>query len=350
MPFDLSEVIFITTANWLDPIPAPLRDRMEIIQLSSYTDQEKVSIAEGYLVPRQVRENGLRPAEISFTRVALFQIVHDYTREAGVRNLERHIGAICRKVATQVAAGPTDAIEITADTIVDWLGKPTFFDEDLEQMDMPGLVTGLAWTPVGGQVLFVEATAMPGKGRLTLTGQLGNVMKESAMAALSYVRSVAPKYGVSRDWFERHDIHIHVPAGAQPKDGPSAGLAIATALISLVTGRCIGDGIGMTGEITLRGQVTRIGGVREKVLAAHRHGLDTVILPTHNEVNLEDVPAKVRDQMTFQFAHTIQDAWTLALRPEVKQLPPAGLDVNENGQDEPQVITLENSQDEGVGA
>ena len=355
VPFDLSEVFFITTANWLDPIPGPLRDRMEIIQLSSYTDQEKVQIAQRNLLPRQVRENGLRPEEIRFTDAALFKIVHDYTAEAGVRGLERRIGAVCRKVATNVAAsepaltlqnGPVEPgdglhgagpqtvtraasaqlVEVTPETVVSWLGKPKYFDEAREAVEVPGLATGLAWTPFGGQVLYIESTAMPGKGRLTLTGQLGSVMKESAMAALSYVRSAADRYGVPKQWFEQHDLHIHVPSGAQPKDGPSAGIAIATSLLSLVTGRRVAEGLAMTGEITLRGRVTRIGGVREKVLAAHRHGITTIILPEHNEVDLEDVPANVAEQITFHFAHSVDDVWGLALCSEVTQPPPPGLD------------------------
>ncbi len=325
VPFDLSEIFFITTANWLDPIPGPLRDRMEIIELSSYTDQEKVKIAQGYLIPRQIRENSLRPTEVDFSAEALFRIVHEYTREAGVRTLERRIGAVCRKVATRVSSGETASVMITPDVIPDWLGKARYFDESSERIEMPGVAMGLAWTPTGGQILYVEATAMPGKGRLTLTGQLGDVMKESAMAALSYVRSVSTKYGIENDWFEQHDLHIHVPAGAQPKDGPSAGVAIATATLSLITGRSLRHSLAMTGEITLRGRVTRIGGVREKVLAAHRYGLSNVILPEHNEVDLEDVPENVRSQMHFLFAQRVENVWEQALCDEVSQPPPPGL-------------------------
>ncbi len=330
VPFDLSEVFFITTANWLDPIPGPLRDRMEIIELSSYTERDKVEISKGYLIPRQIRENSLRPAEISFDDEAICKIIREYTREAGVRTLERRIGAIARKVATRVAAGEAEPVHISADNLADWLGRPKFFDEAHEWIKAPGVATGLAWTPFGGQVLYIEATAMPGKGRLTLTGQLGNVMKESAMTALSYVRSAADRYDIPGQWFYQHDIHVHVPAGAQPKDGPSAGIAIATALLSLVTGRCVREGFAMTGEITLRGKVTRIGGVREKVLAAHRLGLTDVILPEHNEPDLEDVPEEVREQLTFHFARTVQDVWDMALCEEVIQPPPPGL--NDNGE------------------
>ncbi len=324
-PFDLSEVFFITTANWLDPIPGPLRDRMEIIQLSSYTDRDKVAIAKGYLIPRQIRENSLRPEEISFDDEAICKIIREYTREAGVRTLERRIAAIARKVATKVAAGEDEPVHITEENLADWLGRPKFFDEAHEWIKAPGVATGLAWTPFGGQVLYIEATAMPGKGRLTLTGQLGNVMKESAMTALSYVRSAAVRYDIPGQWFYQHDLHVHVPAGAQPKDGPSAGIAIATALLSLVTGRCVREGFAMTGEITLRGKVTRIGGVREKVLAAQRLGLTDVILPEHNEPDLEDVPEEVREQLTFHFARTVQEVWDMALCEEVIQPPPPGL-------------------------
>ena len=339
VPFDLSEVFFITTANWLDPIPGPLRDRMEIIELSSYTERDKVAIAKGYLIPRQIRENSLRPEEIHFDDDAIFRIIREYTREAGVRTLERRIGAIARKVATRVAAGETDPVHITADNLEDWLGRPKFFDEAHEWIKAPGLATGLAWTPYGGEVLYVEATAMPGKGRLTLTGHLGNVMKESAMTALSYVRSAADGYQIPGQWFYQHDIHVHVPAGAQPKDGPSAGIAIATALLSLVTGRCVREGVAMTGEITLRGRVTRIGGVREKVLAAHRQGLKEVILPEHNAPDLEDVPAEVRDALTFHFVRTVQQVWDLALCGEVIQPPPPGLDDNGETPTSPDLVT-----------
>lgn len=313
VPFDLSDVFFITTANWLDPIPGPLRDRMEIINLSSYTDHDKVQIAQGFLVPRQIRETGLRPEEISFSTEALYKIVHDYTREAGVRTLERRIGAICRKVATRVAAGETASYYIEADDVPKWLGKAKYIDDSHEQIQIPGVATGLAWTPVGGSILYVEATSMPGKGQLTLTGQLGDVMKESAMAALSYVRSVADSYDIPRQWFQEHDIHIHVPSGAQPKDGPSAGIAIATALISHITQRCLHPGVAMTGEITLRGRVTRVGGIREKVLAAHRQGIHIVILPESNEVDLEDVPEEVREQMDFVLIRTVDEVWQRAL-------------------------------------
>jgi ATP-dependent Lon protease len=342
VPFDLSEVFFITTANWLDPIPGPLRDRMEIIELSSYTDRDKVAIANGYLIPRQIRENSLRPHEISFDEASIYKIIREYTREAGVRTLERRIGGVARKVATRVAAGNTEPVHITDANLQEWLGRPKFFDEAHEWIKAPGVATGLAWTPYGGQVLYIEATAMPGKGRLTLTGHLGDVMKESAMTALSFVRSAADRYDIPGQWFYQHDIHVHVPAGAQPKDGPSAGIAIATALLSLVTGRCVREGFAMTGEITLRGKVTRIGGVREKVLAAHRLGLTQVILPEHNQLDLEDVPEEVQSQLQFHFVRHVQDVWELALCDEIVQAPPPGLQENGDTPTTPEdVATIE---------
>ncbi len=317
VPFDLSQVFFITTANWLDTIPQPLLDRMEVIQLSSYTEEEKVKIAEGYLVPRQIRENGLRPHEIRFEEDALRRIVREYTREAGVRNLERQIGTICRKVATRVAEqgdGKEPAV-ITAESVPQYLGRPKFLPEVAERVEIPGVATGLAWTPTGGDVLFLEATMMPGGKGFTLTGQLGDVMKESAQAALSWVRSKAKDYGIPEDFFAKHDIHLHIPAGATPKDGPSAGVTMATALVSLLTGRPVRKDVGMTGEITLRGQVLPIGGVKEKVLAASRFGLTTVILPKRNEGDLEDVPEAVRNKMNFIFAERVEEVIAAALTP-----------------------------------
>jgi len=315
VPFDLSQVFFITTANWMETIPQPLLDRMEIIQLSSYTEEEKVKIADGYLVPRQVRENGLRVDEIKFTEEALRRIVREYTREAGVRSLERQIGQVARKVATRVAEkGPqVGAVEITADKVPDYLGRPKFLEDVAERVETPGVATGLAWTPVGGDVLFLEATRMPGSKGFMLTGQLGDVMKESAQAALSWVRSRAKDYDVAEDFFTKSDIHLHIPAGATPKDGPSAGVTMATALVSLLTGRPVRKDVGMTGEITLRGQVLPIGGVKEKVLAAHRYGLRTVILPKRNEGDLEEVPEAVRKQMNFVFAERVEEVIAAAL-------------------------------------
>jgi ATP-dependent Lon protease len=313
VPFDLSQVMFITTANLLDPIPGPLRDRMEILQLSGYTETEKVRIAQGYLIPRQLRENGLRAGEIGFTEESLCQIVRDYTREAGVRNLERQIGQVCRKVAVQVAEGKAETTVVQADDLAEYLGPRKFFEEVAERTEIPGVATGLAWTPVGGSILFVEAAQMPGTKGFTLTGQLGEVMQESAQAALTYVRSKAAEWGLPEDYFAKHDIHIHVPAGATPKDGPSAGVTMATALASLLTGRKVRPDVGMTGEITLRGQVMPIGGVKEKVLAAHRAGLKEVILPKRNESDLEDVPQEIRESMVFIFAERVEQVIEAAL-------------------------------------
>ena len=316
VPFDLSQVMFITTANMLDTIPEPLLDRMEIIELPSYTTDEKVKIAQGYLVPRQIRENALKPEEIQFEEEALRRLVRDYTREAGVRNMERTIGTICRKVATRVAEnGLTEPIVITPDNLVDFLKKPKFFDEVAERTEIPGVATGLAWTMTGGDILFLEATRMPGKKGFTITGQLGDVMKESAQAALSWVRANAKKLDIDPEFFENSDIHLHIPAGAVPKDGPSAGVTMATALVSLLTGRTVKPTVGMTGEITLRGKVLPIGGVKEKILAARRAGLDTVILPFRNETDLDDVPEAIRKEMTFIFAEYVDDVLAAALSP-----------------------------------
>jgi ATP-dependent Lon protease len=314
VPFDLSQVMFITTANMLDTIPGPLLDRMEIIELSSYTTDEKVKIAQGYLVPRQIRENALRPDEIEFQEEALRRIVRDYTREAGVRSLERTVGTICRKVATKVAEnGKAGPFQIAPENLVDYLKKPKFFDEVAERTEIPGVATGLAWTMTGGDILFLEATRMPGKKEFVVTGQLGDVMKESARAALSWVRANANKYGIDKQFFDNSDIHLHIPAGAVPKDGPSAGVAMATALVSLLSGRPVRPTVGMTGEITLRGKVLPVGGVKEKILAARRAGLDTVILPHRNEKDLDDLPEKVLQEMTFVFAEEVSDVLHAAL-------------------------------------
>ena len=326
VPFDLSQVFFITTGNWMDPIPEPLRDRMEIIQLSSYTGEEKVKIAEGYLIPRQIRENGLRPDEIRFEEGGIRRVIREYTREAGVRNLERELGSICRKVATKVAeAGEGAVVEptvISAEAVPDYLGKRKYYDETAERLDIPGVAVALAWTPTGGDILFVEATRMPGSKGFIITGQLGDIMKESAQAALSYVRSKAADLGIPEDAFEKHDIHLHVPAGGIPKDGPSAGVTMATALASLFTGRKVRANLGMTGEITLRGKVLPIGGVKEKVLAAYRAGLDTAILPVRNEKDLEEVPEEVRDKMHFIFAERVEDVLAAALCERTEQVTP----------------------------
>ncbi|MFO8037765.1 MAG: endopeptidase La [Anaerolineales bacterium] len=313
--YDLSKVMFITTANLLEPIPSPLRDRMEIIKISGYTDNEKIKIAKGYLIPRQKRENGLREEEISFTDEALQTIIRSYTREAGVRNLEREIGSICRKVVTQIAEGELKSVEVTIEKVREFLGRRKYFgDEEIaERTSVPGVAAGLAWTSTGGEVLFVEASIMPGNKNFQLTGSLGDVMKESAQAALSYVRSRAKKLGLDEGFYEDHDVHLHVPAGAQPKDGPSAGVTMATALVSLISGQPVRSDVSMTGEITLRGQVLPVGGIKEKVLAAYRAGSKTVILPKRNEADLEEIPEEVMEAIDFIFAETIEDVLEAAL-------------------------------------
>jgi len=315
VPFDLSQVMFITTANQLEPVPAPLRDRMEIIQLSGYTETEKIAIAQGYLVPRQIRENGLRPEEISFSEAAILELIRNYTREAGVRNLEREIGAVCRKVVTRIASVDIEAIEVTPDDVVDLLGKKKYhyLAEIEERTNIPGVATGLVWTSVGGDVVFIEAAQMPGGKDFLMTGQLGDVMKESARAAMSYLRSRSDELGIDAKWFESHDVHVHVPAGAVPKDGPSAGITMATALASLLTGRLVRSDIAMTGEITLRGQVLPVGGIKEKVLAAHRLGITTIILPKRNEKDLEDIPEEIRGELEFVLVDSVDQVIETAL-------------------------------------
>ena len=316
VPFDLSEVIFITTANELDPIPGPLRDRMEIIQLSGYTEHEKIAIAQQYLVPRQVRENGLRENEVEMTFDALETLIRDYTREAGVRTLEREVGRALRKIVTRIAEGTSEKVIIDAKMLRELLGKPRYgYREELEERtDRPGVATGLAWTPFGGDVLFIEATQYPGgKGGFQYTGHLGEVMQESARIALSYVRSKADDLGVKSGFFDKHEIHLHVPSGAVPKDGPSAGVTMAVALASLLTGQPVRSNVAMTGEITLRGQVLPVGGVKDKILAAHRLGVDTVIIPKKNENDLDDLPEEIRHQLHFVLVDQIDDALDAAL-------------------------------------
>jgi ATP-dependent Lon protease len=318
--FDLSQVMFITTANLLEPIPAPLRDRMEIIMLSGYTESEKIEIARGYLIPRQLRENGLLPKEVAFTREALQTIIRSYTREAGVRNLEREIGAVNRKVVTRIAEGKKKKFKITPEYVREFLGRPQYFgnEEVAERTSIPGVATGLAYTPTGGDVLFIEATGMPGSKGFQLTGSLGDVMQESAQAALSFVRSRAESLSLEPTFFDHTDIHLHVPSGAQPKDGPSAGVTMATALVSLISKRPVRPDVGMTGEITLRGQVLPVGGIKEKVLAAHRSRLKTVILPKRNEADLEDLPEEVRKEMKFVCVDTVEQVINTALDPVSK--------------------------------
>ena len=312
VPFDLSGVMFICTANVLDTIPAALRDRMEVIQLLGYTEDEKVNIAQRYLVPRQRRENGLKAGEIKFSTAAIRKVINGYTREAGLRNLEREIATICRGVATKIAEGSLKKTTITPSEVSDYLGPVRFTSEVKARMTTPGVAMGLAWTPVGGDLLFIEATAMKGNKRLTLTGQLGDVMKESATAALSFIRSHAKRLQIEEDFYDNHDIHIHVPAGAIPKDGPSAGVTMLTALVSLLTNRKIRKDLAMTGEITLRGQVLPVGGIKEKMLAAHRAGIKTVIMPKGNEKDLYDIPDKVKGEITFHFVEKMMDVIPIA--------------------------------------
>ena len=315
--YDLSQVMFITTANTLETVPGPLRDRMEVIYLSGYTDREKIAIARGYLIPRQLRENGLRSKEIKFTDASLQKIIREYTREAGVRNLERKIGAICRKVGTLIAEGKKTAREISPAQVEELLDRPIFLgpDEMTIRTSVPGVVPGLAWTSFGGDILYIESTRMPGGKGFQITGSLGNVMQESARAAFSFVRSRVESLGIAADYFEKSDIHLHVPAGATPKDGPSAGVTMATSLVSLATGRKVKPRLGMTGEITLRGQVLPIGGVKEKTLAAHRNGIRTVVMPKRNKPDLDDVPEEVKKALKFVFVETMDDVLAAALEP-----------------------------------
>jgi len=314
--FDLSRVLFITTANVMDTVPAALRDRMEIIPLAGYTEEEKVAIAQRHLVLKQAREHGLEPVmDVEFTPEALRLLARGYTREAGVRNLEREIASVCRKIARRRAEGHGESVRVTPDLITAFLGVPRFELEEAEERTRePGVAIGLAWTPAGGDILFIEATRMKGARTLTLTGQLGDVMKESVQAALSWVRSHADELGIASNFWETADIHVHVPAGAIPKDGPSAGVTMTTALVSLLTGRRVRPGLAMTGEVSLSGRVLPVGGIKEKVLAAHRAGIRTVLLPRRNEKNLlEDVPTRVRDEMTFHLVDSAHDVVRLAL-------------------------------------
>jgi ATP-dependent Lon protease len=313
VPFDLSRVVFITTANMLDTIPGPLRDRMEIIALASYTANEKFEIARRYLVRRQMEANGLKDGQVELTDAALRDIIQRYTREAGVRSLEREIGRALRHAAVRVAEGQDSTIRIDADDLVAILGAPQFESELAMRTSVPGVATGLAWTAVGGDILFIEATRAAGSGKLILTGQLGDVMKESAQAALSIVKNRAVALGIDPTWFEKQDIHIHVPAGATPKDGPSAGVAMFMALVSLVTERTVRSDTAMTGEISLRGLVLPVGGIKEKVVAAHRAGIKRVMLPARNRKDFDDVPDEVRSQMEFVWLERVEGAVSAAL-------------------------------------
>ncbi|HEU4327730.1 MAG TPA: endopeptidase La [Roseiflexaceae bacterium] len=328
--WDLSPVLFIATANTLQTIPAPLLDRMEVIQLSGYTVRQKQEIARRYLVPEQLRAHALTEDDLAITDAALLVAIEEYTREAGVRNLEREVGALCRKAAVEIAARPEPQasrlrpqapITIDADLARSYLGRRRYHAEASERIDRPGIVTGLVWTPVGGDIIYIEATAMPGGRGFQLTGQLGEVMRESAQAALSYVRAESVRLGIDPRFYETHDIHLHVPSGAIPKDGPSAGVAMVTALASLLTGRLVRDSLAMTGEITLRGKVLPIGGVKEKLLAAHRAGIRTIILPRRNADDLEDIPAEVRAELTVVLADRVEEVLGAALEPRPSDPP-----------------------------
>jgi ATP-dependent Lon protease len=318
LPFDLSHVLFITTANWLDPIQAALRDRLEVISLPSYTASEKLQIAKRYLVPRQLEEHGLERRRVKFPDPTLRRLITDYTHEAGVRQLEREIGSLTRKAVRKIIGrnGKSAPVVIVPETLPGYLGQPKFIAEAAEKITDAGIAMGLAWTPVGGEILFIEATQMPGSGKLTLTGSLGDVMKESAQTALSYLRSQARQIHLADTDFNKFDLHIHVPAGATPKDGPSAGSTIAVALASLLTRRLVRSDLAMTGEISLRGRVLRVGGIKEKVLAAARSGLKQVILPAQNKNDWAEVPDEVRKKMKAHFVTHIAELIQLALKPK----------------------------------
>ena len=317
IPFDLSKVMFIATANMIEPIPPALRDRMEIINIPSYTEEEKLHIARRFLVPKQIREHGLTDDQIVIEDDALREVIEGYTREAGVRTLERSVASLARGVAREVVEGSSGQVTVRKDGLSKYLGQRKFFSEVAERINRPGIAVGLAWTPVGGDILFIEATRMKGKGSLILTGQLGDVMKESAQAALSFIASNGEELGIAPDFRQKFDIHIHIPAGAIPKDGPSAGVTLLTALTSVLSGKIVRNDIAMTGEITLRGAVLPIGGVKEKVLAAHRAGLRTIILPERNRLDLDELPESLRegpDEMTFHFVREMREVIELALQ------------------------------------
>jgi ATP-dependent Lon protease len=317
--FDLSSVLFIATANVMDTVPPALRDRLEVIDLPGYTEDDKYQIARRYLVPRQLTQNGLEPDQVRISEAALHRIIREYTREAGVRNLEREIAAVARKTARAIVVGEAKSVTVTNRTISEMLGPPRFQQEVIAREDEVGVATGLAYTPTGGEVLFVEARVVPGRGNLVLTGQLGDVMKESAQAALTYARARGQQLGLgSDDPLSEKDVHVHVPAGAVPKDGPSAGITMATAIISALTRRPVDHTLGMTGEITLRGRVLPIGGLKEKVLAAHRAGLTRIIVPRDNRKDLEEIPSRVRSQMTFTFVDHMDQVLNTALKREIR--------------------------------
>jgi ATP-dependent Lon protease len=330
VPFDLSKVMFVATANILDPIPPALRDRLEVLELPGYTREEKLAIAKNYLVPKQLEEHGIKNDMCEINDSAINEIIDSYTREAGVRNLEREIATVVRGVAVKVAEGKLQGVKesVTSKNAIDYLGPQKFFQESAERTVEPGVATGLAWTPVGGDIIFIETTRMPGKGSMVLTGQLGDVMKESAQAALSFVRSRAKWLGLEENFLEKQDIHVHIPAGAIPKDGPSAGVTMFTALASMLTGKTVRPDVAMTGEITLRGMVLPVGGIKEKILAAHRAGIKRVILPERNQKDIIDVPEQARREMELVFVKRMDEVLPLALTEvpdSVKQMPTLGL-------------------------
>ncbi|HVD93876.1 MAG TPA: endopeptidase La, partial [Vicinamibacterales bacterium] len=333
VPFDLSEVLFLTTANVLDPIPPALRDRMEVLELAGYTEEEKLKIAFDHLLSKQIKNHGLTPEQVEFTEQAIRNVIRGYTREAGVRNLEREIGALSRKVARRRAEGDETRVVITPAVVVEMLGAPSYLDEEIENRTKdPGVAVGLAWTPAGGEVLFVEASRMQGGGTLTLTGHLGDVMKESARTALSWFRAHAQHYGVDPSFYKDSEIHLHVPSGAIPKDGPSAGVTMVSALASQLTGRPVRGDIAMTGEITLSGRVLPVGGIKEKVLAARRHGITELIMPRQNEKNVqEDLTEELRAELTIHYVSEISEAVAIALQPGAQQtttpMPPRTAEV-----------------------
>jgi ATP-dependent Lon protease len=337
VPFDLSRVLFLTTANMLDTIPHALRDRMEVLELPGYTEEEKLQIVQRHLIPKQLGENGLQDRKIEFTREALAEIIRSYAREAGLRNLEREISRVYRKIARSITEGEEPPEQITLEMLQRYLGPPKFFSEIAERTNEPGVATGLAWTPNGGDIIFIESTRMSGQKGLTLTGSLGDVMKESAQAALSYIRSRADRIGIATDFYEKSDIHVHVPAGAIPKDGPSAGVTIAASLASLLTGRPVRSDVAMTGEITLRGKVLPVGGIKEKVLAARRAGIKTVILPRRNERDLDDIPPELRAEMETIFVDTVDEVLQHALREVVAE---HGKDSLTGGAEQPPVTPV----------
>jgi ATP-dependent Lon protease len=322
LPFDLSNVLFICTANLLDPIPAALADRMEVIQLSGYTNEEKLAIARKYLIPRQFNDNGISTKYLEISNDAVLRVIAEYTKEAGLRNLEREIASICRKVARKVAEGKSELTRVTRANIHAFLGAPKFLPEPEQEHHEIGVATGLAWTSTGGEILYVEASLSRGRGNLTLTGQLGDVMKESAQAAVSYARAHAKTLGIEADFYQKLDIHIHVPAGAIPKDGPSAGITMATALISALTKRPVSRDVAMTGEITLRGRVLPIGGLKEKSLAAFRAGMKTIVIPDRNEKDLDEIPKPLRRKLNWVVAKNMSDVLSVALMDRRKTTAP----------------------------